>query len=410
MTGIRCRSCGSTELHDFCDLGMSPLSNAFVTAENLSTGEVFFPLRAFVCQDCFLVQLAEFKSPTEIFSQDYAYFSSYSVSWLDHARRYAEAMTTRLGLSAHSKVVEIASNDGYLLQYFVQRSIPVLGIEPAANVAAAATERGVPTLVEFFGATLARRLAEDGKQADLLLGNNVLAHVPDINDFVAGLSILLKRDGTLTMEFPHLLELIRQHQFDTIYHEHFSYLSLIAVSALFQRHGLRIFDVDQLPTHGGSLRIYACHADSAITTQPNVAAVLGAEEAGGLRDLATYRAFEHSAREIKRAFLQFLIEAKRAGRSVVGYGAAAKGNTLLNYAGVRGDFIDYVVDRNPFKQGRYLPGTHIPVCSPERISETKPDFVLILPWNLKGEIAEQLAEIRSWGGKFVVPIPALTVF
>lgn len=408
MIGLPCRSCGSKLKMSFCDLGMSPLSNAFLTKESLGSRESFYPLHAFVCEDCFLVQLGEFESPEEIFS-DYVYFSSYSTSWLDHASRYVERMTEQLSLGAASKVVELASNDGYLLQYFVEKGVPVLGVEPAANVAAVAVGKGVPSHVGFFGAALANRLKGEGHAADLLLGNNVLAHVPDINDFVAGMAILLKPEGTITMEFPHLMRLIESNQFDTIYHEHFSYLSLLSVEAIFARHGLVIVDVDELKTHGGSLRIHARHA-AAGAPKPSVAALRAQEEAFGLKDVAVYQAFDERARQTKRALLGFLVEAKEAGKSIVGYGAAAKGNTLLNYCGVRSDFIDFVVDRSPWKQGRFLPGTHIPVSAPERIAEAKPDYVLILPWNLRHEIVEQLSFIREWGGRFVVPIPSLEVF
>lgn len=408
MIGLPCRSCGSELKVSFCDLGMSPLSNAFLLEEALGNRESFYPLHAFVCERCFLVQLGEFESPAEIFS-DYVYFSSYSTSWLEHAKRYVDTMTARLALDASSKVVELASNDGYLLQYFVAKGIPVLGVEPAANVAEVAMEKGVPSHVGFFGVNLAKDLVAGGHRADLLLGNNVLAHVPDINDFVAGMAILLKPEGTITMEFPHLVRLIESNQFDTIYHEHFSYLSLLSVESIFARHGLVIVDVDELKTHGGSLRIHARHA-AAAAPKPTVAALRAQEEAFGLREIAVYQGFDAKARETKRALLAFLIEAKEAGRSIVGYGAAAKGNTLLNYCGVRSDFVDFVVDRSPWKQGRFLPGTHIPVSPPERLREHRPDYVLILPWNLRQEIVEQLSFIRDWGGKFVVPIPRLEVF
>lgn len=408
MIGLPCRSCGTELKVSFCDLGMSPLSNAFLAREALGQRESFYPLHAFVCEQCFLVQLGEFESPAEIFS-DYVYFSSYSTSWLDHAKRYVETMTERLALNGESKVVEIASNDGYLLQYFVAKGIPVLGVEPAANVAEIAVGKGVPSHVGFFGAQLARELAAAGHAADLLLGNNVLAHVPDINDFVAGMAILLKPAGAITMEFPHLLRLIESNQFDTIYHEHFSYLSLLSVEAIFARHGLAIVDVDELKTHGGSLRIHARYA-AAAEPKPTVAALRTREEAFGLKDVGVYKAFDAKARETKRALLSFLIESKQAGLSMAAYGAAAKGNTLLNYCGIRSDFIDFVVDRSPWKQGRFLPGTHIPVRAPEQIAEARPDYVLILPWNLRDEIVDQLSFIREWGGKFVVPIPSLEVF
>jgi 2-polyprenyl-3-methyl-5-hydroxy-6-metoxy-1,4-benzoquinol methylase len=386
---------------------MSPLSNSFVPAERLNAMEPFYPLHAFVCETCFLVQLDEFESPEEIFT-DYVYFSSYSDSWLEHSRRYAAAMTQRLGLDSTSQVVEIASNDGYLLQFFAKSGIPVLGVEPAANVAAVATEKGIPTLVKFFGVETATGLCESGQRADLLLGNNVLAHVPDINDFVAGMTILLKPGGVITMEFPHLLKLIEFNQFDTIYHEHFSYLSLHSVERIFKAHGLQVFDVDELPTHGGSLRIYARH-DHAEPVETNIEVLRQAEQDAGIGLLSTYAAFGERVEATKRRLLEFLITAKAEGKSVAGYGAPAKGNTLLNYCGVRRDFVDFTVDRNPAKQNHYLPGTHIPVFAPEKIDELKPDYVLILPWNIRDEIVDKMSHIRDWGGKFVVPIPTVEV-
>lgn len=404
-----CRFCGQPLSRTFCDLGMSPPSNAYRTAADLRTAETFFPLHAYVCEHCWLVQLEQFQAPDEIFS-DYAYFSSYSDSWLDHCRRYVEAVTARFALGTTSQVIEVASNDGYLLQFFQQAGVPVLGVEPAANVAAVAIKKGIPSRVAFFGVATAEALRADGISADLLLGNNVLAHVPDINDFVAGLAILLAPGGTITMEFPHLLQLMLQNQFDTIYHEHFSYLSLLAVQAIFAAHSLTIYDVEELPTHGGSLRIFARHtAHDALPVSDRVTAVLEAECNAGLDGVAAYDAFREQVEETKRALLEFLITAKREGKSIAGYGAAAKGNTLLNYCGIRGDFLDYVVDRSPHKQGKFLPGTQLPILAPERITETKPDYLLILPWNLTAEIVEQMAEIRSWGGRFVVPIPQVTV-
>lgn len=406
----KCRFCAAPIEITFVDLGLSPLSNAYSTQAQLSRGEMFFPLHAYVCESCFLVQLDEFEKPEAIFS-DYAYFSSYSPSWLAHAKAYTELMLERFQLSRASHVVEIASNDGYLLQYFQAKGIPTLGIEPAANVAKVAKDAGIPTLVKFFGVNTAREMVKDGQQADLLLGNNVLAHVPDLNDFVAGMKILLKPSGIITMEFPHLLQLIRHNQFDTIYHEHFSYFSLGTVEKVFARHGLTVCDVEELSTHGGSLRIYARHSE-----HPDTAAgggmlhVRDQEANAGLGRIETYTSFEAKVRETKRELLEFLIEARRAGKSIVGYGAPAKGNTLLNYCGVRTDFIDYTVDLNPHKQGRYLPGSRIPIYSPERIKETKPDYLLILPWNLRDEIKQQMAYIRDWGGRFVVPIPKTEVF
>ena len=404
-----CRFCGTELKESFCDLGMSPLSNAYLTAESLQKAEPFYPLHSYVCNECFLVQLPEFESPEHIFS-DYAYFSSYSDSWLNHASRYADAMVERFGLDASCRVIEIASNDGYLLQYFKNKAIPVLGVEPAANVAAVAEGKGIPTRTAFFGVATATQLATEGIQADLLLGNNVLAHVPDLNDFVAGMKIILKPDGVITMEFPHLLRLMRENQFDTIYHEHFSYFSFTTVEKVFDRHGLTLFDVDELPTHGGSLRIYARHAgDLAKTVEQRVTGLRERETRAGLSTIAAYASFAEQVRETKRALLEFLIAARRQGKQVVGYGAPAKGNTLLNYCGIRQDFLDYTVDRSPHKQGRFLPGTHIPVYAPEKIEETRPDYVLILPWNLKDEIADQMAHVRGWGGKFVIPIPRVEV-
>ncbi len=406
----KCRFCGHGLEHTFADLGMSPLSNAYVRAERLNSLEPFYPLHAYVCGRCFLVQLQQFESPAHIFS-DYAYFSSYSGSWLKHCEAYALAMIKKLRLSAQSKVVELASNDGYLLQYFKRESIPVLGVEPAGNVARAAIEKGIPTEVAFFGEGTAKTLQGKGHAADLLIGNNVLAHVPDLNGFVAGMKVLLKPTGTITMEFPHLLKLMQENQFDTIYHEHFSYFSFLTVEKVFAAHGLTLFDVEELPTHGGSLRIHGRPAEDA--SRPVTSAVEGLrsrEKAAGLTELATYRKFEDQVRLTKRNLLEFLIEAKRAGKTIVGYGAAAKGNTLLNYCGIRSDFIDYVVDRNPHKQGLYLPGSHLAIHDPEKIRETKPDYLLILPWNLRTEVADQCSFIREWGGKFVVPIPGVEIF
>jgi SAM-dependent methyltransferase len=409
MSHAACRFCGASLQHSFVNLGMSPLANSYLREDQLLRMEPFYPLHVYVCDQCFLVQLDEFESPDQIFS-DYAYFSSYSQTWLEHAHAYSVTMMNRLQLDHNSNVVEIASNDGYLLQNFVQRGIPVLGIEPAANVAEVAVKKGIPTLVKFFGTELARELAADGVQADLLVGNNVLAHVPRLNDFVQGMQILLKPSGVITMEFPHLLQLIKERQFDTIYHEHFSYFSLLTVERVFAHHGLRIFDVEQIPTHGGSLRIYACHADSpAHETSPRVRALRETEELEGFTNLEYYAAFTEAVKQIKADVLSFLIEARRQGKQVVGYGAPAKGNTLLNYCGVGQDFIDYVVDRNPYKQGLYLPGTHIPIRHPSAIAETRPDYVLILPWNLKDEVMEQERHILEWGGRFVIPIPSVQV-
>jgi SAM-dependent methyltransferase len=406
-----CRFCGTPLVHTFVDLGTSPLCQKHVEPEDAKKMEPFYPLHAYVCDKCFLVQLDEFVSPAVIFADGaYAYFSSYSDSWLQHVRSYVELVSERFALGAGSHVVELASNDGYLLQWFVKKGIPVLGVEPAANTAKVAQERGIPTVMRFFGTETARDLVANGKQADLLLGNNVLAHVPGLNDFVAGMKILLKPGGVITMEFPHLQRLMEENQFDTIYHEHFSYFSFVTVERVFAAHGFTLFDVEELSTHGGSLRIYARHADD--LSKPvgeRVTELRAREKALGYEDLAIYAGFGGRVKETKRKLLTFLIEAKRAGKHIVGYGAPGKGNTLLNYCGVRTDFLDYTVDRSPHKQGRFLPGTRVPILHPDRIAETRPDYVLILPWNLKDEITQQMAHIRSWGGRFVVPIPETTV-
>ncbi|MGB5891744.1 MAG: class I SAM-dependent methyltransferase, partial [Thermoanaerobaculia bacterium] len=393
----------------FVDLGMSPLANSYVEPEALQRREPFFPLHVWVCEHCLLVQLPETESPEAIFS-DYAYFSSYSTSWLRHAEGYVAAMAERFGFDQESQIVEIASNDGYLLQYFQQRGIPVLGIEPAGNVAQAAQERGIRTLVKFFNTKTAKQLVAEGLQADLLLGNNVLAHVPGLNDFVEGLKIALKPGGVVTMEFPHLMRLMVENQFDTIYHEHFSYFSFRTVLDVFTVRGLTLFDVEELSTHGGSIRIYARHTeDESKPVEPRVTELLDRERAAGFDDLDHYLSFGEQVKETKRKLLSFLVRLKNEGKSIAGYGAPAKGNTLLNYCGVGTDFIDYTVDRSPHKQGRYLPGTRIPIYAPEHISETRPDYVLILPWNLKEEIIEQVTDLSSWGGQFFVAIPEVTV-
>lgn len=407
--GNACRFCGTPLRQTFVDLGMSPLCETYLSAEQLNQMEPFYPLQVFVCEKCFLVQLQEYVSVESIFSE-YAYFSSFSESWLAHAKAYTAQMIERFGLGSKSHVVEVASNDGYLLQYFVAAGVPALGIEPAANVAAVAVKKGVPTLVQFFDRQSAAQLAADGKQADLLLGNNVLAQVPDVNSFVAGLAMLLKPSGVITMEFPHLMSLMEQSQFDTIYHEHFSYFSLLSVEKIFSAAGLKLFDVELLPTHGGSLRIYAGHQeDRSRSESPRLLSLRAQEQAAGLSTLASYRSFAERVEETKYTLLEFLIGARREGKQVAGYGAPGKGNTLLNYCGIRADLLSYTVDRNPYKQGKFLPGSHIPVYAPERIAETRPDYVLILPWNLKDEIMPQLAYIREWGGRFVVPIPSVRV-
>lgn len=406
----KCRFCKATLDRTFVDLGASPLCQSFLSAEQLNHMEPFYPLHVYVCGSCFLVQLQEYVAPQNIFS-DYLYFASFSDSWLAHVKAYTDQIGQRFPMTEKSLVVEIASNDGYLLQYFVEKKVPVLGIEPAANVAAVAMQKGIPCLVKFFGSATARELVASGKQADLLLGNNVLAHVPDINDFVSGMKILLKPQGIITMEFPHLMRLMEQNQFDTIYHEHFSYLSFFTVEKVFAAHGLTLFDVEELFTHGGSLRIYARHAeDSSKPVGPRVAELRTREEAAGFARLETYSRFAEQVKETKRKLLEFLIHAKQSRKKIVGYGAPGKGNTLLNYCAIRTDFLDYTVDRSPHKQGKFCPGTRIPIYSPDRIRETRPDYLLILPWNLKDEIIQQTAYIREWGGQFVVPIPEVTIY
>lgn len=405
-----CRFCGAPLRTTFVDLGVSPLCQTHIAPEQLQHMEPFYPLHAWVCDACFLVQLQEFVAPDSIFTE-YAYFSSYSTSWVEHARRYTQMAIQRFGLHAGSKVMEIASNDGYLLQHFVAAGIPVLGVEPAANVARVAIERGVPTTVQFLGRDSGRAMAREHGLADLVLGNNVLAHVPDINDFVQGMRELLAPAGVITMEFPHLQRLIEGNQFDTIYHEHFSYLSFTTVEQVFAAHGLVLFDVEELPTHGGSLRIFARHAaHTALPVGPAVAALRQRELELGYRGLERYRGFGQQVQRTKHELLAFLIEAKRQGKRIVGYGAPGKGNTLLNYCGIRTDFLDFTVDANPYKQGKYTPGTRIPILAPEALRQARPDYVLILPWNLQEEIRAQAAYIREWGGRFVVPIPSVKVF
>lgn len=410
MLSIGCRFCGEKLEHTFADLGVSPLANSYVKPDRLGQMEPFYPLHVRVCARCLLVQLPQLASREEIF-EDYAYFSSYSDSWLEHCRVYAGMMIDRFSLRKDSRVVELASNDGYLLQYFVQRGIQVLGVEPATNVAEVARKRGINTRVAFFGENTARQLVQDGWSADVVAGNNVLAHVPDINDFVEGVRILLKPLGVVTIEFPHVMNLVLENQFDTIYHEHFSYLSFTTVERVFAKHGMKLFDVQELPTHGGSLRIFAAHQEDASKVQSEAVSELRQrEEKAGFLTMAPYLAFNERVAQTKRHLLQFLIEAKERGKHVVGYGAPAKGNTLLNYCGIRSDFLDYTVDRNPVKQGQFLPGVRILVCAPDVIRRTKPDFVLILPWNIKDEIMQTMAHIREWGGQFVVPIPEVKVY
>ena len=409
MTHAKCRFCKSDLKHTFVDLGMSPLSNAYLDSSQLNEPEKFYPLHPYVCEECFLVQLEEFASPDTIFS-DYAYFSSYSDSWLNHAQKYAELMIKKFELNHSSQVIEIASNDGYLLQFFKAFEIPVLGVEPANNVAKAAIDKGIDTVIKFFGTETAHELVNQGKEADLLIGNNVLAHVPNINDFVGGMQILLKPDGVITMEFPHLLQLMNRNQFDTIYHEHFSYLSLITTSKIFAAHQLTVFDVEELPSHGGSLRIYAKHeSNDKLSISDRLLALKQREREAGLEEINTYLNFSKKVVASKQKLLSFLIDVKNTGKTIVGYGAPAKGNTLLNYCGIRTDFVDYTCDRSPHKQGKFLPGTHIPIYSPDKIAETQPDYVLVLPWNLKEEITEQLSYIRDWGGKFVITVPEVEV-
>jgi SAM-dependent methyltransferase len=404
-----CRFCHAPLEHTFVDLGMSPLCESYLTADQLNRMEPFYPLHVKVCEECYLVQLEEYVSPEHIFTE-YAYFSSYSDSWLKHCSSYVDMIAKRLGLGGRSLAVELASNDGYLLQYFVNKGIPVLGVEPAVNVAKVAEEKGVPTLVKFFGCRTAQEMVANGQAADLVIGNNVLAQVPDLNDFVGGIRILLKPGGVATLEFPHLERLMAENQYDTIYHEHFSYFSLITVEKIFAAHQLILFDVDEIPTHGGSVRIYLRHAED--DSKPVTAAVqnLRKRELGqGLDRMENYAAFGEQVMESKRALLELLIRLRREKKQVAGYGAPGKGNTLLNYCGIRTDFVEFTVDRNPYKHGRFLPGTHIPIYPVERIRECRPDYILILPWNLKAEIVAQLAYVREWGAKFIVPIPAARV-
>ena len=407
---MKCRFCQNELTHEFIDLVNSPPSNSFLSLEELNEPETFYPLKLFVCDNCFLVQIDEYKKSEEIFSDNYIYFSSFSSTWLEHARQYVEMITPRLGLNNESFVVEIGSNDGYLLQYFNENSIPCLGIEPAKRTAKVARNKGIEVVTEFFGVRLAERLVRQGRKANLVVGNNVLAHVPDINDFVKGLKVVLKKNGVATFEFPHLMRLVEENQFDTVYHEHFSYLSFHTVCRIFSEHGLVLFDVDELSTHGGSLRIYAGHQeDRSKKLSPNVESLHEKESAAGMRNLSYYLDFQEKANKVKYELLSFLLVQKKEGKKVAAYGAAAKGNTLLNYCGIKNDLIQFVVDASPYKQGKFLPGSHIPVVTEGEMKKRKPDFVLILPWNIKTEIMNQIDYVLEWGGRFVVPIPSLLV-
>jgi len=410
MLTLNCRFCKAPLQHSFVDLGMSPLANSYLRTEDLHQKECFYPLHVLVCGECFLVQLPAFHAPDQIFS-DYAYFSSYSATWLEHAQTYVERMIGRFGFDSRSQVIEVGSNDGYLLQYFKKKGVPVLGVEPAKNVAKVAQAANIPTIVKFFCLETATKLAAESFHADLLIANNVLAQAPELNDFVQGLKILLKPQGVITVEIPHLLKMMEENQFDTIYHEHFSYFSFITVQRIFAEHGLTIFDVEELPTHGGSLRLFLRHVnDNGYFVTEHVDDLRRRELQAGLNRIETYASFAPRVHKTKRKLLEFLIQVKQAGKSVVGYGAPAKGNTLLNYCGIRSDFIDYTVDRSPHKQNHYLPGTRIPIYHPDKIKETRPDYLLILPWNLKDEIMTQMRHIREWGGKFVVSIPKVEVY
>ncbi len=403
-----CRLCSSPLVHTFVDLGMSPPCESFVAADAANDVEPFYPLHAFVCDECFLVQLQEYVAPENIFTE-YAYFSSFSDSWVAHAKRYCDMVIERFALGESSFVVELASNDGYLLQHFLTSNIPILGIEPAVNVAKVAIGKGIPTLTEFFNEALATDMAARGQKADLIIGNNVLAQVPDINDFVAGMKALLKPEGVITLEFPHIEKLIEENQFDTIYHEHFSYFSLLTIEKMARRHGLKVFDVEEIPTHGGSLRVFFSHEDSNFPREARVDSLLESERNAGLDQIETYTAFSEAVRQTKRNLLSFLIRLKEMRKSICAYGAPGKGNTLLNYCGIGTDFIDFAVDRNPYKHGRLTPGMHIPIRPVSEIQRIKPDYVLILPWNLKTEIVAQMNDIRNWGGKFIVPIPDISI-
>ncbi len=407
---MKCRFCASHLKDEFIDLVNSPPSNAFLKKEQLDEAESFYPLKVLVCNSCYLVQIAEYKKATDIFDADYAYFSSFSTSWLAHSKAYTDKMVKNFGFDQNSLVIEIASNDGYLLQYFKEKNIPVLGVEPTKNTAEVAIKKGIETITEFFGVDFAKKLVAENRQADLLLGNNVLAHVPDLNDFVGGMKIALKPQGVITMEFPHLMQLVENNQFDTIYHEHFSYLSFFTVKQVFEKHGLVMFDVEEIPTHGGSLRIYAKHEeDNSKIIADNVRNLIDKEIQKGVNTLAYYQGFQEKVDALKYDFLGFLLEQKQTGKKVASYGAAAKGNTLLNYFGIRKDLITFVTDLSPHKQGKYLPASHIPVVDEQMLKAEKPDFVVIFPWNIKEEIMKQLSYIREWGGKFVVAVPKLEI-
>ena len=403
-----CRHCGAPLVQSVVDLGVQPPCEGYVPAEHFNEPEAFYPLHAMICKECLLVQLETDVSPESIYTE-YAYFSSFSDSWLEHCRQFTDRITSQLALRADSQVVELASNDGYLLKNFVAKGIPAYGVEPAANIAKVAEERGIPTVVAFFGETTARSLVDQGRQADLIIANNVFGHIPDINDFVLGIQLLLKVGGTVSIEIPHFMRLMENNQFDTIYHEHYCYHTLLADTKIFKSFGLRLFDVEELSTHGGSIRMYLCHEKDPRMNSLAVASLIELERSRGLDRVETYAAFGEKVRETKRIFLTFLIEAVRSGKTIAGYGAPGKGNTLLNYCGIRTDFIDFVVDRNPYKHGKFLPGSRIPIFSPDKIDEMKPDYLIILPWNIKEEIMNQMAHIREWGGRFVVPIPEVRV-
>jgi ubiquinone/menaquinone biosynthesis C-methylase UbiE len=407
---MNCRFCNHELSFEFIDLGNAPPSNSYLTVEQLNEPEIFYPIKLFVCPECFLVQIDEYKKATDIFDKNYAYYSSVSKSWLEHSKKYADKMVNEFGINKNSFVIEIASNDGYLLQYFKEKRVPVLGIEPTDSTAKIAKEKGIDTLVEFFGTGLAERLRTENKQADLIMGNNVLAHVPDINDFVAGLKIVLKPGGIITMEFPHILQLIENSQFDTIYHEHFSYFSFLTVQKIFEFHGLTLFHAEELDTHGGSLRIYACHSGAkSRPVRESVTSLINKEKNSGLNSLEYYTGLRKKAEKIKLDFLQFLVTAKKEGKKVAAYGAAAKGNTLLNFCGIKNDLISFVVDAAPGKQGKYLPGSHIPVVEGNELKKLKPDYLIIFPWNIKDEVMHQISYIKEWGAKFVILIPNLKI-